>query len=198
MSEVPGSGVAPGDKVIALTFDDGPDPTYTPQVLQELGELQVSATFFMIGWEAAASPGLVRQIAASGEGIGNHTWNHVALTRLGERGFRAQVDRTNELLSSLTGRRIACVRPPEGYINQQVVRRLAARGLTAVLWSDDPRDWTRPGTSAVVARVLAEAAPGAIVELHDGGGDRSETVQALPMIVEGLRARGYGLAPICR
>jgi peptidoglycan/xylan/chitin deacetylase (PgdA/CDA1 family) len=78
-----------------------------------------------------------------------------------------------------------------------VVRRLASRGLTAVLWSDDPRDWTRPGTSAIVQRVLAQAAPGAIIELHDGGGDRSETVQALPAIIEGLQAQGYRLAPIC-
>jgi peptidoglycan/xylan/chitin deacetylase (PgdA/CDA1 family) len=197
MSEVPRSGVAPGDKVVALTFDDGPDPTYTPQVLGVLKDLQVAATFFMIGWEADASPDLVRQTAAAGDGIGNHTWNHADLTRLGDAGFRAQVDRTNELLGSLTGRRISCVRPPEGHVSKDAVRRLASRGLTAVLWSDDPRDWTRPGTSAIVQRVLAQAAPGAIIELHDGGGDRSETVQALPAIVEDLQAQGYRLAPIC-
>ena len=197
MSEVPGSGVAPGDRVIALTFDDGPDPVYTPQVLRVLAALQVTATFFMIGWEANATPNLVRQVAAAGDGIGSHTWNHVDLTRLGDAGFRTQVDRTNELLGSLTGRHISCVRPPQGHIDHGVVGRLASRGLTGVLSSDDPRDWTRPGTSSIVRQVLAQSSPGAIVELHDGGGDRSETVQALPAIIQGLRAAGYRLAPIC-
>ena len=197
MSEVPGSGEAPGDRVIAVTFDDGPDPTYTPQVLRVLQALQVTATFFMIGWEANAAPNLVRQVAAAGDAIGNHTWNHVDLTRLDDAGFRAQVDQTNQLLGSLTGRHIFCVRPPKGHIDHDVVGRLASRGLTGVLWSDDPRDWTRPGTSSIVRRVLAQTSPGAIVELHDGGGDRSETVQALPAIIQGLRAAGYRLAPIC-
>jgi len=197
MSDVPDSGVAPGDKVIALTFDDGPDPVYTPEVLAVLKRFQVTATFFMIGWEADATPDLVRQVASAWHGIGDHTWNHVDLTGLDEAGFRRQVDPTNNLLGSLTGRRISCVRPPRGHINKEVVRRLAAGGLTAVLWSDDPRDWTRPGPSAIVQRVLAQASPGAIVELHDGGGDRSETVQALPAIIEGLRAQGYRPAPIC-
>jgi peptidoglycan/xylan/chitin deacetylase (PgdA/CDA1 family) len=197
MNEVPGSGVAPGDKVMALTFDDGPDPEYTPQVLDVLAHFHLTATFFMIGWEAAADPDLVRQVASAGHGIGDHTWNHGDLTRQNEASFRMQVDRTDDLLGSLTGRRISCVRPPQGHVNKDVLKRLAARGLTTVLWSDDPRDWTRPGASAIVQEVLAEAAPGAIVELHDGGGDRRETVQALPAIIEGLRAQGYSLAPIC-
>ena len=197
ISQMPEAGIPGGDKVIALTFDDGPDPVSTPEVLRVLQDLQVSATFFMIGWEANATPGLVRQVAAAGDGIGNHTWNHVSLTTLSDAGFKAQVDRTTDLLSSLTGRRISCLRPPQGRVNPGALTRLAARGLTPVLWSDDPRDWTRPGTSTIVHRVLTQASPGAIVELHDGGGDRSETVQALPAIVNGLRAQGYRPVPIC-
>ncbi|HEU5003119.1 MAG TPA: polysaccharide deacetylase family protein [Actinomycetota bacterium] len=196
--EVPGSGAQPGQRVIALTFDDGPDPVYTPQVLQVLTQSGVTATFFMIGWEAAADPDLVHQVAGASNGVGNHTWNHVDLTRLNPADFAAQVDRTAQLLDSLTGRKVTCVRPPQGHINGTVEAELAPRGLTAVLWNDDPRDWTRPGTGAIVRRALSEASPGGIVELHDGGGDRSETVQALPAIIAGLRAQGYTFVPLCR
>jgi len=198
LTEVPGSGVAPGAKVIGLTFDDGPDPTYTPQVLAVLQQFQVTATFFMIGWEVAARPDLVRQVAADGEGIGNHTWNHVDLTTLNPAAWPIQVDQTTALLDSLTGRHVTCLRPPGGHLNPQVDAMLGTRGLTPVVWDDDPRDWTRPGTAAIVRGVLAEARPGAIVEMHDGGGNRSETVQALPAIITGLRAQGYSFAPICR
>lgn len=195
--QVPGSGIAAGQKVIALTFDDGPDPVYTPQVLQVLGQAGVTATFFMIGWEANDYPDLVRQVAGAGDGVGNHTWNHVDLTGLSPAGLPAQVDRTTQLLDSLTGRRVTCIRPPQGHLNPGVESELSGRGLATVLWDDDPRDWTRPGTGTIIRRVLSEAQPGAIVELHDGGGDRSETVAALPVIIAALRAQGYRFVPVC-
>ncbi|HWD08022.1 MAG TPA: polysaccharide deacetylase family protein, partial [Actinomycetota bacterium] len=198
VSQVPGSTVAPGQKVIALTFDDGPDPTWTPQVLSVLAQAGVTATFFMIGWEAAADPPLVHQVVAAGNGVGNHTWNHVDLTLLPPSALPAQVDRTTQLLDSLTGRSVSCLRPPQGHVNSAVEAELASRGLTAVLWNDDPRDWTRPGTAAIIQRAISEAKPGGIVELHDGGGDRSETVQALPTIIAALRAQGYQFVPLCR
>jgi peptidoglycan/xylan/chitin deacetylase (PgdA/CDA1 family) len=162
-----------------------------------LAQFQVTATFFMIGWEAAARPDLVRQVAAAGNGIGGHTWNHVDLTRENDAGFVNQVDRTDDLLGTLTGRRVTCVRPPKGHFNKAVATRLAARGVSTVLWSDDPGDWARPSTPRIVQRVLTGLKPNAIVELHDGGGDRSQTVEALPKIVEGIRAQGYDIAPIC-
>jgi peptidoglycan/xylan/chitin deacetylase (PgdA/CDA1 family) len=198
MNAVPGSAVVPGDKVVALTFDDGPDPIYTPRVLDVLGHYQVTATFFMIGWEAAADPNLVERINATGDGVANHTWSHVDLTRLNPAGLAKQVDQTDNLLASLTGRRISCIRPPQGHYNPTLLSRLAGRGLTTVLWSVDTRDWTRPGTTRIVRSALTDLSPGAIILLHDGGGDRSETVQALPSIIEGIRAAGYRFAPICR
>jgi peptidoglycan/xylan/chitin deacetylase (PgdA/CDA1 family) len=198
MAQVPGTAAPPGGKVIALTFDDGPDPVYTPRVLAVLQQFQVPATFFMIGWEASDHPDLVRQVAADGEGIGNHTWNHLNLTALTPAAWTVQVDETTALLDALTGRRILCVRPPGGHVNPDVEAHLASEGQSAVLWDDDPRDWTRPGTAAIVRRAIAEARPGGIIEMHDGGGDRSETVQALPAIIAALRAQGYSFAPLCR
>lgn len=197
VSQVPGSGVAPGDKVIALSFDDGPDVRYTPQILAVLAQFGVTATFFMVGWEADAEPALVRQVVAGGNGVGNHTWSHVNLVKLKPSALPAQVDQTTQLLGSLTGRPVTCLRPPGGDINAAVETELAQRGLTPVLWNDDPRDWTRPGVAAIVRVALSEAKPGGIVELHDGGGNRSETVQALPAIITGLQARGYRFVPLC-
>ena len=198
VGDLPGSGVGPADRVVALTFDDGPDPNFTPKVLDLLAQYRVPATFFMIGWEAAASPDLVRRIAAAGDGVGNHTWNHRDLTRLDEAGMAVQVDRTEALLSSETGWTVTCIRPPQGHENPGVVRRVSERGLTTVLWSADTRDWTRPGTDTIVRRALADLSPGTIVLLHDGGGDRGETLAALPRIIESVRSQGYRLVPICR
>jgi peptidoglycan/xylan/chitin deacetylase (PgdA/CDA1 family) len=198
MSDIPGSGVTPGEKVVALTFDDGPDPTYTPQVLAVLARFQVTATFFMIGWEAAADPNLVQEVDAAGDGVANHTWSHLDLTRQGGANLGKQVDQTDNLLASLTRRRITCLRPPQGHENPSLLRALGGRGLTTVLWSDDTNDWRRPGTARIVRTAMTELAPGAIILLHDGGGNRSETVQALPMIIQGIRAAGYRFAPICR
>ncbi len=198
IGDLPGSGVGPADKVAALTFDDGPDPNFTPKVLDVLAQRQVPATFFMIGWEAAASPDLVRRIAAAGDGVGSHTWNHLDLTRLDEAGMVVQVDRTEALLSSETGWKVTCIRPPQGHENPGLVRRLSERGLSTVLWSADTRDWTRPGTDTIVRRALANLSPGAIILLHDGGGDRGETLAALPRIIETVQSQGYRLVPICR
>jgi peptidoglycan/xylan/chitin deacetylase (PgdA/CDA1 family) len=189
--------VGPDDKVVALTFDDGPDRSFTPRVLDVLSHYQVPATFFMIGWEAAASPDLVKRVAAAGNGVGSHTWNHVDLTRQSDAGLAIQVDKTEALLSSETGWKVACIRPPQGHENPGLVRRLSQRGLTTVLWSADTRDWTLPGTDTIVRRALADLSPGAIVLMHDGGGDRRETLAALPRIIETVQAQGYRLVPIC-
>jgi len=184
--------------VVALTFDDGPDPTFTPKVLDVLARHQVPATFLMIGWEVAAAPDLVRRVVAAGNGVGSHTWNHVDLTHLGDAAMAVQVDKTEALLSSEAGWKVTCLRPPQGHEDARLVRRLSQRGLTTVLWSTDTRDWTRPGTDTIVRRALANLLPGTIILLHDGGGDRGETLAALPRIIESVQSQGYRLVPICR
>jgi peptidoglycan-N-acetylglucosamine deacetylase len=195
--DIPGWRTAPGPPMVALTFDDGPDPTYTPQILAILASRQVRATFFFVGELAAHHPALVQQTAASGHTIGGHTWSHAHLTRLDDAGFAAEVDRADDLLASITHRPIACVRPPYGHFDAGVVQRLDARGLITMMWSVDPWDWSRPGTAAVTERVVAGLRPGAVVLMHDAGGNRAQTVAALPAILDAILARGYRVMPIC-
>lgn len=196
--DLPGSGVAPQAPVVALTFDDGPDPRYTAPILDILGRYGAPATFFMVGRLAAAHPELVLQVASAGHAVGGHTWNHVDLRTLPDAAYPGEVDNTDGLLSTITNQPIRCVRPPRGDTDARVTTLLAARGMANIIWSVDPTDWGQPGPQVIAQRTLAAAVPGAILLLHDGGGDRSQTVAALPLILDGLRARGLTPVPMCR
>ncbi|MFN2569370.1 MAG: polysaccharide deacetylase family protein [Candidatus Dormibacteria bacterium] len=195
VSDLPGS--TPGQPVVALTFDDGPDPRVTPAVLAVLAGRGVPATFFMAGRMAAAHPELVREVAAAGHGVGGHTWNHIDLRTLPDAGYEPEVDRTDQLLAGLSGQDIRCVRPPRGATTMRVAALLAGRGLSTMLWSVDPTDWSRPGAGEIVRRTLSAVRPGSIILLHDAGGDRSQTVAALPAILDGLRDRGLTPVTLC-
>jgi peptidoglycan/xylan/chitin deacetylase (PgdA/CDA1 family) len=197
LSNLPGGLYPPGDKVAALTFDDGPNPTFTPQILQVLTQYHVPATFQIVGYEGAARPDLLKAEAADGMTLTNHTWDHAGLTSLNPAQFAGEVDATTNLIQSTTGQTVKCVRPPYGYTNGSVVAQLAQRGLGELLWDIDPSDYATPGTGVIASRVLAALHPGAIVILHDGGGDRSQTVAALPAIITGIQAAGYTLVPVC-
>ncbi|MEY2399134.1 MAG: peptidoglycan-N-acetylglucosamine deacetylase [Actinomycetota bacterium] len=188
-----GANAAP----VALTFDDGPNETYTPQVLDILAQYGVHATFFMVGSEVAALPALAHRVVDEGNAVGDHTWDHVDLTTLDDQGFRDQIDRTQEQLGTLVGGSVNCVRPPFGRTNQYVRDQLRARGLTIAKWTKDTEDWKEPPTNTIVQRALAGAAPGAVILFHDSGPDMSHTVAALPAIIEGIEARGLRIAPIC-
>jgi peptidoglycan/xylan/chitin deacetylase (PgdA/CDA1 family) len=198
--QTPRSGHNVSDRVVAITFDDGPSPTYTPRILRILSRRHAKASFLMTGSEASAHPMLVKRVARAGHGIGGHTWNHVDLRGLSATEFSREVDRTNALLARLPDpdRMIRCVRPPYGAYDSTVVARLGERHIRTTMWSIDPQDWRRPGTNSIVSNVLSNLSPGAIVLLHDGGGDRSQTVAALPAIIRGIRDRGYDLVTICR
>jgi peptidoglycan/xylan/chitin deacetylase (PgdA/CDA1 family) len=173
---------------VALTFDDGPGP-YTPQVLAELRSLHVRATFFVIGRAVKQSPGIVRSLRDAGMVVGNHSWSHPNLTKLSLARQRAQVLRTQDLLEATIGQRPRFFRPPMWAWNRTTARAVAEAGMVGVLFSVDTRDWSRPGVTAIVRQALT-AHDGQIIALHDAGGDREQTVQALPLIVKGLRARG--------
>ncbi len=197
LAELPGNIYPRGTKVAALTFDDGPSPVYTPQILQVLTQYHVPATFQVVGQEAAATPGLLVQEKADGMTLTNHTWDHTDLTKLGPSGWPGEVDRTSNLITAITGQPVKCLRPPYGATNGSVVSQLAQRGLGELMWDVDPSDYLRPGTSVIVQRVLSALHPGAIIGMHDGGGDRSQTVAALPAIISGIQAAGYTLVPVC-
>jgi peptidoglycan-N-acetylglucosamine deacetylase len=173
---------------VALTFDDGPGP-YTPQVLAELQALHVHATFFVIGRNVKQSPDAVRALRAAGMVVGNHTWSHPNLTKLSLARQRAQMRRTQNLLEATIGQRPRFFRPPAWAWNRTTARAVAEEGMVGVLFSVDTRDWSKPGVTAIVRQALTAHA-GQIIALHDAGGDREQTVQALPLIVKGLRARG--------
>ena len=197
LSNIPGGLYPAGDKVAALTFDDGPNPVYTPQILAVLTQYHVPATFQIVGYEGAARPDLLKLEVADGMTLTNHTWDHVNLTTLSPAGWVAQVDATTNLIQSVTGQTVKCVRPPYGYTNASVVAQLAQRGLGELYWDVDPSDYLMPGSGVIADRVLSALHPGAIIGMHDGGGDRSQTVAALPAIITGIEAAGYTLVPVC-
>jgi len=186
------SGDLPGK--IALTFDDGPSP-YTSQVLDRLQRYEAKATFFVIGRLAQAQPELLQRIETAGHTLGNHTYDHRSLRGLTEEAFDQAVEETQVVLGEHTSK---CLRPPYGSTDAHTVAYAAKLGYALVLWTVDPRDWRRPGAAVIARHVVTHAAPGAIVVLHDGGGDRSQTVAALEIILRQLTAQGYHFAALCQ
>jgi peptidoglycan/xylan/chitin deacetylase (PgdA/CDA1 family) len=194
--QAPGGAATFGQRDIALTFDDGPGP-YTPQVLSVLEHYHVPATFFEIGENVVQYPQYTRLVASAGYPVEDHTWTHPDLSTIPVSQFPYQIDQTQNEIRALTGDTPSCVRPPYDDWDTTVLDQIAVRGLTTMSYSIDPRDWTLPGVQAIVDSVVGAAFPGAVVDMHDGGGDRSETVEALPQIITGLEADGYKFVSIC-
>ena len=191
-----------GPRQVALTFDDGPSVPYTGQVLDILRKNRVRATFFLCGENAARYPDLVRRIKAEGHEIGNHTYSHPYLYLMGRARIADEIDRTQDVLQRISGRRPRLFRPPFGVRWFSLWPLLRERGMTMVLWSIWGRD-CRPGASDIAQATLAQLRPGGIILLHDGYEtrkpaevDRSGTVRALPAIISGARRAGYAFVPI--
>lgn len=187
-------------KMVALSFDDGPDPLYTPQVLDVLKKRGVHATFFIIGSRLEREPELGRRIVAEGHELGNHSFSHCDLSKVASRRGDLEIRSTNFLLEATTGYTTRLFRPPyraNDAPERADVTAIAAaerNGVAVISSSVDPRDWEDGAVTAdIVKNVLAgaEERGSAMVLLHDGGGDRSHTVQALPLVIEGLSARGF-------
>ncbi len=155
------------------------------------------ASFFEIGDEVARYPQYSKMVAAAGFPVEDHTWSHPDLTTLPASGVASQIDTTQAEIKAVTGTTPQCVRPPYDAWNASVLSQIAARGLTTMSYDVDPKDWTLPGVQAIADRVVGAAFPGAVVDMHDAGGDRSQTVAALPQIITRLRAMGYAFVSIC-
>ncbi len=196
-------------KQLALTFDDGPDPTWTPRILDVLEQRHVPGTFFVIGENALAHPLLLRRIVADGSEIGNHSYTHPNLALVRPSGVAIELNTTQRLIQAYTGRSTHLFRAPyfgdaEPTTPDELGPALEAqeRGYTVVGLHVDPNDWQRPGVDAIVSQVIAQVLrandqySGNIILLHDGGGNRAQTVAALPQIIDGLRARGYSFVPV--
>ena len=184
-------------RTIALTFDDGPDPAWTPKILAILLRYHVRATFFTVGAHVASYPSLVRQELRDGDEVGSHTYTHLNLTTAGWRE-PLELTLTQNALAGAAGVRTSLLRPPycggpdavtaaDWHAYQQAGRD----GYLIVLDSLDTRDWARPGVHRIVATAMPRGGQGAIIMMHDSGGNRNETVRALPQIITRLRARGY-------
>lgn len=184
---------------VALTFDDGPDPAWTPRVLDLLAEKRVRGSFFLVGERATRAPEVVRRIAAEGHEVASHAWTHRSLWLLGPRATEAEVARTHELLTALTGQAPRHFRPPWGMVNAALYGALRRHGERLVFWSLQP-EGLRPVPAERQARLVLERAhPGAIVDLHDAEGAPAapeRLVAALPAMIDGLRDAGYELTTV--
>jgi peptidoglycan/xylan/chitin deacetylase (PgdA/CDA1 family) len=180
---------------VALTFDDGPDPRWTPTVLELLRRHHTRATFCIVGQYIEAHPELVRRIAEDGHALCDHTWSHdEALSRRPRAAVRAELVRTYDAIVAASGGVAPrYFRAPAGRWGSVVVAEARRLRLQPLGWSVDPSDWRRPPAAEIARRVLAGATPGAIVLLHDGYGARAGTVAALDVILRALAARGVRL-----
>jgi peptidoglycan-N-acetylglucosamine deacetylase len=183
--------VEDGPKVVALTIDDGPSPVYTPQVLRVLRRYGITASFSLVGRNAATFPGIARAVAAAGHMIVNHTWRHYSLRYMSAGGVRDEIARAADAVHAATGERPSMVRAPYGVWSPAVFSCCTHARLTPLAWSVDPRDWSRPGVNAIVRDIVADTRTGSIILEHDGGGNRSQTVAALKIWLPRLLDEGY-------
>ncbi|USG65285.1 polysaccharide deacetylase family protein [Brevibacillus ruminantium] len=179
--------------MIALTFDDGPDPVYTPQILALLKKYDAKATFFVLGAHVKKNPELSRSIVGAGHEIGNHTYSHPNFFKLRPDQIQQEIEITSEIITAVTGKTPVLFRPPGGVYNETIVNTVKNLGLLTVMWSwhQDTRDWSNPGVNKIVRKVLNNARRGDIVLFHDYGGNRSQTVRALEKILPELKRRGF-------
>jgi peptidoglycan/xylan/chitin deacetylase (PgdA/CDA1 family) len=184
-----------GIRPVALTFDDGPNPAWTPKVLDQLRAARVTATFCLVGREAQRHPELVRRIVREGHQLCNHSWRHdLDLARRPVAEIRTDLVRTNKAIqAAVPGAQVSFFRQPGGRWTPEVVAVAKSLGMRPLHWNVDPQDWSKPTAATIAHRVHAAARPGAIVLLHDGGGDRSATLAACPHLIADLKRR-FGIA----
>lgn len=177
------------EKVVAMTFDDGPHPTLTPKLLDILKERNIKCTFFVVGSNAKAYPNIIRRIIAEGHEIGNHTYTHASLTSRSDEQIRTELQKSEDAMVAAANYRPHLIRPPYGAINTRVKQLMFSEfGYSTIMWSVDPQDWRRPGVSVVTSRLVNGAHPGAIMLSHD---IHPPTIAAMPAMFDQLLAKGY-------
>ena len=191
-----GTATTTGSSAVALTFDDGPAGN-TAQVLDLLKRYGIHATFCVIGSQVASHPDLIRRIVNEGHTLCNHTWTHdLALRTRSQAQITAELQQTNDAIHHIVPNApIVYFRNPGGNFSPLTISVAASMGMKSIYWAVDPRDWSRPGTQAIINTVIGNTRPGSIVLMHDGGGDRSQTIQALQTILPNLKSR-FTLIPL--
>ena len=188
---------AAGQPILYLTFDDGPTPTLTPQIVELLDRYDAKATFFVVGLHLRRALAHLRPVAEAGHTIANHTFSHRSLVGRDQAAFSQEVEGVEELVRAAVGDllpadfSLAYLRPPGGGVDANTAPTAAALGYRLVGWDIDPKDWRRPGADVISGTVVRQAFPGAIVLLHDGGGGSQQTVAALETILKELSGQGY-------
>jgi peptidoglycan/xylan/chitin deacetylase (PgdA/CDA1 family) len=186
------SGALRGDPTISLTFDDGPDPTWTPRVLDVLRRNAAVATFCVVGQQAREHPQLLRDIVAAGMRLCNHTRTHPAdLTVAPEPAQWQEIVGARAELRALVDAPVAYFRAPGGHFSPPVLEMAAAQGMQPLGWSIDLRDWEQPGRLRILTTLEHNLRPGAVILMHDGGGNRAQTVESLELMLPWLRESGY-------
>lgn len=177
-----------GKKQIALTYDDGPHPKITPKLLELLAKKKVKATFYLLGEQLREYPGIAQRIAEEGHELANHTTTHKQLSKLEASGIRSELSRTDEMLTSITGTRIATMRPPYGAQNERVRQVCADLGYKVVLWDVDTNDWRGRSSQTIIKTILDGTSDGSIILLHDR---YQSTLDSTEHVVDALREKGY-------
>ena len=182
---------------VALTFDDGPNPTFTPQILAILKKNNIKATFFVVGASAKKYPDLIKQIAADGHSVNEHTMTHPMLTHLAKDKWYWEMVEPANIVDGILGKRPACLRYPYGMSNQAIRDYIRSEGMRPVPMGFNSFDYDRPGATKITSWVLQNARSGQVFLFHDGYDKREQTVAALPAIIEGIRKKGLGFSQIC-
>lgn len=178
----------PVSRCIALTFDDGPSPAITPLILQTLAKFGARATFFVNGGNAQNCPHILKKAVEMGNEIGDHTYSHQDLSRIGNAAVIWQIVTTQKIIFSITGLEAAVFRPPYGAVNKMTAGLAESLGLKTIMWSVDPRDWRDPSPQVIASRILSEIKTGDIVLMHD---THRNTAFALPLILDGLKKQNF-------
>lgn len=181
---------------IALTFDDGPSIQNTEEILSILKEYGIRATFFVIGENAAADPDRIRMIYEAGHEIGNHTYTHSYISKIGKDALREEIRKTEEILQSITGQKPKVFRPPGGIYDEASLRVLEEMGYRSVLWSLDTKDWCMPKSDTIASKIEENAVSGDIILFHDLNDKRLPTPDALKRILPYLKENGYEFVTI--
>ena len=184
----------PWVKSIALTFDDVPDPRFTPQLLDVLRRYHVRATFFVVGSRAKKYPELISRMVREGHVVGNHSYNHPEFRKLRMNEFKSQISRTENIIQNITGYKPKLIRPPYGEITEGQLRWAKSHGYKIINWNVDSQDWRSLPKGQVTTNILSASGKGSIILQHGGGGPSSHlegSIQALPEVITSLKQRGY-------
>jgi peptidoglycan/xylan/chitin deacetylase (PgdA/CDA1 family) len=182
---------------VALTFDDGPNPTFTPQILAILKKYDVKATFFVVGMNAEKYPDLIKAIHDQGHVVASHSQTHPMLTKISEAQLQNEIIKPSEIVNKILGTNPKCLRYPYGASNLHVREAIRAHGMTPTPMGFNSFDYDRPGVDKIISQVLNNIYSKQVILMHDGFAKREQTVAALPTIIEGIKKKGLGFSTVC-